>query len=215
MSSAETKSILIQTGERLFAQHGFSAVSLRQIISASKVNLAAIHYHFGSKEALIQAILSRRIGPLNQERIDLLEAALQQSHPNPPPLDRLLEAVISPPLRLSRDTQRGGDIFMRLIGRAMSDPDPKIQEMLILQFKTLVERFFPEFQKVLPGLPQAELFWRLHFTAGAMIHTMTHGPHLRAMSGGLCDPRDTEALIQSLVIYGAAGLRAAQRATTS
>jgi len=208
MSAVDTRQTLLNAGERLFAEQGFSEVSLRQIINAAKVNLAAIHYHFGSKEALLQEILSRRIRPLNEERLDLLDKALAQSQPDLPPLEQLIVSLIAPPLRLSRDPRRGGDIFMRLIGRAVSDPNPKIQEILLFQFKSVVERFVPEFQRALPHLPTEELYWRLHFTVGAMAHTMTHGAHLQVMSGGLCNPNDTEALIRSLVTFCAAGLRA-------
>ena len=75
MSTADTKLTILDTAERLFADHGFGATSLRNIISEAEVNLAAVHYHFGSKEALIKAVLERRIIPLNLERLRLLDLA--------------------------------------------------------------------------------------------------------------------------------------------
>ena len=73
MKQKYTKTKILNAAEDLFAARGPNAVSLRQVISRAKVNLAAIHYHFGSKESLLQAVLSRRLVPLNAERLALLE----------------------------------------------------------------------------------------------------------------------------------------------
>src|SRR3954453_20324524 len=71
-TSADTKTRILDAAERLFVEHGFEATSLRSLTSAAGVNLAAVNYHFGSKEELFQAVLTRRLDPMNQERIDLL-----------------------------------------------------------------------------------------------------------------------------------------------
>jgi len=211
MPPLETKTVLLDTAERLFAERGFSAVSLRQIIGAAGVNLAAVHYHFGSKEILIQALLARRITPLNQERLARLERAERRAGKRGPSLTQILEAMIEPALRLSRDTRRGGDVFMRLIGRALSDPNEKLQELLLQQFRVVADRFLPAFHRALPRLPLRELYWRLHFTVGAMAHTMTHGQYLRLISGGLCDPDDTDRMASALVGFAARGLETPMR----
>ena len=69
----DTKTKILNAAEYLFASRGPNATSLRQVISRAKVNLAAIHYHFGSKESLLQAVLSRRLVPLNAGRLALLD----------------------------------------------------------------------------------------------------------------------------------------------
>ena len=114
MLGTHTKSVILDTAEQLFSEHGFSEVSLRRIIAVAGVNLASVHYHFGSKEALIEAILARRIKPLNQERLACLAKAERKAGKAGASLPRILEALIGPTLRLSRDTSRGGDRFVRL-----------------------------------------------------------------------------------------------------
>ena len=115
----DTKSAILDAAEELFARRGPNAVSLRQVIARAKVNLAAIHYHFGSKESLLQSVLSRRLVPLNAERLALLEAVERKSRRMP--LEKILEALVGPALRLSRDPRKGGGEFMRLLGRCFTE----------------------------------------------------------------------------------------------
>ena len=71
MSATDTKQRILDVAEQMFADQGFAGTSLRSIIAAANVNLAAVHYHFKSKEALLEAVVLRRLGPLNQQRLDL------------------------------------------------------------------------------------------------------------------------------------------------
>tara|TARA_A100001037_G_C14965109_1_gene551155 strand:+ start:193 stop:819 length:627 start_codon:yes stop_codon:yes gene_type:complete len=202
----DTKTTILDAAEELFARRGPNATSLRQVIGRAKVNLAAVHYHFGSKESLLQSVLARRLVPLNAERLALLEEAERRSHRVS--LEKILEALVGPALRLSRDPNKGGREFMRLLGRCFTEPDEKIQELLNRQVAAVAERFMPAFQKALPKVPQVDLLWRLHFLVGAMAHTMADAERLGEFSGGLCDPDDTEGMIQRLVTFLAAGLKA-------
>jgi AcrR family transcriptional regulator len=208
MKQRDTKTAILDAAEELFARTGPNATSLRQVIARAKVNLAAIHYHFGSKESLLQAVLSRRLIPLNAERLALLESYERNSGQRPVPLPKVLEALVGPALRLSRDPKKGGTKFMRLLGRCFTEPDEKIQAMINRQVETVAERFTPAFQRALPRVPMVDLFWRLHFLVGAMAHTMADAERLREFSGGLCDPDDTEGTIRRLVTFLNAGLKA-------
>ena len=204
----DTKTEILNAAEHLFASHGTNATSLRQVISRAKVNLASIHYHFGSKESLLQAVLSRRLVPLNAQRLALLDEYERKSGKRAVPLPKVLEALVGPALRLSRDSQQGGAVFMRLLGRCVLEPDEKIQTMLNQQFHYVLERFTPALQRALPSLPPVDFFWRIHFLVGSMAHTMADSERLRSISSGLCDPDDTEGIIRRLVIFLNAGLRA-------
>src|SRR5947199_662629 len=90
--SSATKGRILNTAEELFMEHGFEATSLRQITAAAGVNLAAVHYHFGSKEELFQAVLTRRLDPMNQERVALLTRFEHEAAPNPLPCEKILTA---------------------------------------------------------------------------------------------------------------------------
>ena len=206
MKQKDTKADILNAAEELFANKGPNVVSLRQVIAHANVNLAAIHYHFGSKETLLQTVLARRLMPLNEERLALLEEAGR--HSRRIPVEKILEALVAPALRLSRDSRKGGALFMRLLGRCYTDPDDNIQAMLTRQLNEVAERFLPAFQKALPKLPPMELFWRLHFMVGAMAHTMADAERLREFTGGQCDPDNTEDTIHRLVAFLAGGLKA-------
>src|SRR6266542_3164877 len=109
-----TKDRILDTAERLFADHGYSSTSLRQIIAAAGVNLAAVHYHFGSKESLLEAVVLRRAGPVNDQRLQLLDEAERAA--DPPELERVMEAFLVPTFRVACSGE-GGRVFIRLMGR--------------------------------------------------------------------------------------------------
>src|SRR6185295_6139770 len=117
----ETRERILDTAERLFAERGYSATSLRSIIAAAKVNLAAVHYHFRTKEALLDEVLKRRLEPVNRERLAMLDACEQAVGNAPPPLEGVLTALIEPPLRLARDPEFTS--FVKLMGRVIVDGD--------------------------------------------------------------------------------------------
>ena len=89
----DTKDRILDTAERLFADKGYPATSLRDITNEAGVNLAAVNYHFGSKEALLSAVLDRRIGPVNEKRLELLDAAEAQAGNQPLALETVLPRV--------------------------------------------------------------------------------------------------------------------------
>ena len=125
-----TKERILDAAEALFMEHGFEATSLRAITAAADVNLAAVNYHFGTKEELFEAVLTRRLDPMNEQRIVLLNRLEAKAAPAPLSCDRILLALFVPALRLARDPARGGKNFLRLLGRAYADPAPFIRQFL-------------------------------------------------------------------------------------
>src|SRR6478735_927974 len=105
-TSAGTKTRILDAAERLFVEHGFEATSLRSLTSAAGVNLAAVNYHFGSKEELFQAVLTRRLDPMNQERIELLGRVEREAGGRTLSCDRILAAMFIPALKLARNPAR-------------------------------------------------------------------------------------------------------------
>jgi AcrR family transcriptional regulator len=207
LATTDTKEQILDTAERLFADRGFDATSLRTITCEADVNLAAVHYHFGSKEALIEAVLARRFAALNRERLERLEACEHEAAPGPPELECVLRAFIEPAFELSRDPDRGGDVFMRLVGHAHSAPGQYLVRLFKERFADFVARFVGAVGRALPGLPAADLHWHLHFMIGAMAHTMAHRERLRDFSNGILDPTDTAEATERLVAFVAAGMR--------
>ncbi len=197
---------LLDAAEALLADQGVDATSLRQITAAAEANLAAVNYHFGSKEALVDAVLRRRIEPLNAERLSRLEAV--EADDDPLDLEAVLEAWLVPALQLRDAADGHGDRFVRLIGRVYSEPGPHLRELLPQLFGEVFERFSRALGRALPGLPRRELVWRMHFLLGSMIHTLADPARIETFSGGLCNPSDTDALAARLLAFVAAGMRA-------
>lgn len=211
MKVKDTKRDILDAAEQLFAARGPHSTSLRQIIARARVNLAAVHYHFGSKESLLRAVMARRLVPLNAERLELLEEQERAHGRRVIPLKKVLAALVGPALRLSRNPNKGGSVFMQLLGRCFMEPDPKIQAMLDRQLAEVAGRFIPALKRALPKLPEEDFYWRIHFLVGAMAHTMADAERLRTFSGGRCNPDDTEVMIGQLVDFLAAGFNAKSR----
>jgi len=190
-------------------EHGFESTTLRLITSAAAVNLAAVNYHFGSKEDLFQAVLTRRLDPMNQERVTLLTRFEREAAPRALSCERILAAMFIPALKLARDPERGGKNFLRLLGRAYADPAPFIRGFLCEQYAVMIARFKAAFGRALPHLPKKELAWRLHFVMGALSYTLAGVDALKLMAA--LNPReanDDEALLRRLAPFLIAGLKA-------
>lgn len=172
----------MEATEWLFIECGYEAMSLRQITSRAHANLAAVNYHFGSKEALIQELLSQRLDQLNRERLQLLDVCEQQS-PDGMAVSAILGVLFVPAFRLGRQSSPGPG-FMRLLGRVYSDPSPFIRSYLQEHYRPISGRFFEAFSRALPALPRQELGLRLHFG-------------LKALSGMLAG-EDMQELIASI-----------------
>lgn len=207
MTSQRTRERLLDASERLFAEHGFDGASMRQITSAADANLAAVNYHFGSKLGLIQEVFVRRLGPMNAERIRLLDevlAAAQARGDAPPALRDILHAFLAPALSLGR---KEGREFFALLARAHSSPHPELQEHVVAQFGEIAARFGAALQSALPSRSMEDLFWNVHFSVGALCHTVLNTELLTLISNGLCTDEDEGAVLERLLDFTAAGLQ--------
>jgi AcrR family transcriptional regulator len=201
-AEAGTRESLMDAAESLFSERGIQAASLRAITEQAKANLAAVHYHFGSKQGLVRAVFSRRLAPLNAERLRRLELCLATGGG----LEEVLHAFLAPALAVAREASHGA--FGRLLGRAFMEPDDEVREILIEQFSEVFHRFTAALVQLLPELPEEEILWRFHFVAGALGHTVACGHLIERFSEGRCPMGGTEDPADHLVTFLAAGLRA-------
>jgi AcrR family transcriptional regulator len=204
--SVDTKTRILDTAERLFAAQGFAATSLRSVTSEAGVNLAAVHYHFGSKEGLIRAVFGRRFDPVNTERLELLEALEAGSRPT---VEQLLGAFIRPATRLAHPSVPGAATLGALVGRLHTEPGDDIRGLLFEQFAEVSSRFLAAFGRALPDLGPEELVCRFHFVIAAMAATLAEPRQLVFVSNGRVDPLiNQEPVLRRLEAFLAAGLKA-------
>jgi AcrR family transcriptional regulator len=204
-SLKDTRSRILDVAEELFSEQGLDRVSIRAITRKAKVNLAAINYHFGSKEDLIAAVFERRVVPVNEARLAALDAVERAAGKKGSKLEAILEAFIRPALQCSLKAPKGGTAFSKLFGRCLSEPSPEVEALLKKQFEPLMERMDAALMKALPHLSRSDIFWGMKFTFGALHHwLLTKDKFLPAW----VEEVDVERQTQKLISYAAAGLRA-------
>jgi AcrR family transcriptional regulator len=200
-----TKDRILNAAERLFARDGIEATSLRTITAEAGVNLAAVNYHFQSKDALVTAVIMRRVGPVNEQRLALLEACEREAGDGPLPLERVMDAFVRPVVEIYGSRARE---FAPMLGRLYTEPSEYLEKIFESKIEPVAERFIQAYQRALPGLPRNELVWRLHFSMGAIGHTLAASHILRMLSDGQCDPSDVEGTVKRLEAFMLAGLTA-------
>jgi len=203
----DTKERILDSAEYLFARRGFHNTSLRAITSRAGVNLAAVNYHFGSKEALLEAVFHRRLVPLNEVRRDNLETVRETARKEGrrPGVEESLRAFIEPTLAFRR-FGTGADDFITLVGRAMSDPDDTVREVFIRYIAPLFFLLFDILQEALPELSPDIVFWRLQFAIGAMGHTICMAGKNYSLPEGITPAGDVESLTGMLLDFVTAGM---------
>ncbi len=200
----ETKDKILDTAQRLIGDQGYAATSVRHIVSLAGVNLAAIHYHFGSKEELLDAVIARKAGPVNQERLRRLDRLEAEANGRPPGVRRVLEAFLMP---MAEAADQDPD-FVRLMGRLMAEG--MLQTIVDKHFKHMVGRLSGALARALPKLPPEEFRWRMHFMFGAMAHTMCGRNEVTGLGG---DTSDFRGRIDRLVTFLTAGFEGPVSAT--
>ncbi|HLK63368.1 MAG TPA: TetR/AcrR family transcriptional regulator [Bryobacteraceae bacterium] len=194
---SDTSAKILDTAERLFGENGYDATSLRQIIAAAGVNLAAIHYHFGSKEELLDQMILRKAEPVNEERIERMDRLM--ARPGRLEVEEVLEAFMQPMCAAAAQNPQ----FVRVMGRLHAEG--LLPSVIQRHFQPVVARFHMAMKRALPELPQEEFLWRVHFMIGAMAHTMCNSPEFPGSTVAASDFRDR---IERLVAFLSGGFRA-------
>lgn len=190
----DTKEKIMDAAEYLFGEYGYSATSLRHIISEAGVNLAAIHYHFGSKQDLLDQVILRKAGPINEGRIKLLDQFEAEAAPELAPVEKILEAFIAPVILTGHSPD-----FVKLMGRVhIEGLMPTIAQR---HFQPIADRFFAALRRALPGMSNQELSWKAHFALGALAHTLTARPETNPEA----KPESAQTIVKRLVAFLSGG----------
>lgn len=190
----------MSAAESLFAQRGFDGASLRQLTAAAGVNLAAVNYHFGSKEKLVEQIFRRRLDALNNSRLEALALVAGAEGTT---IEQVLAAFIRPALDLSHD--ESGSLFMRVLARAFAEHDDTLRQFLSENYGHVMRQFTAEFARLLPQLSKQELYWRIDLVSGALTHAMS-GFGMIQRKSGVSETAHREETAQHLIRFAVAGL---------
>ncbi len=197
-----SKERILNSAELLFGERGVATTSLRAISSAAGVNLAAIHYYFGSRERLIQAVFTRRLASLNEQRLELLDQCEARHRDGQLPLKEVIHAFIDPLLALRID----GSCQM-LISRIYAEPGHLLSAIVVDYESRIAPRFQVALQRALPEIHAVDLYWGAFFTIGMVACAMRGASLLRVISGEAFNPAETEATAKRIVAFVCAGLR--------
>jgi AcrR family transcriptional regulator len=197
-----TKDRILGAAEELFAQHGFGGTSLRQVTSRADVNIAAVNYHFGSKENLVTEVFRRRMDDMSAQRLSLLGQARERS---PGELEPILAAFVEPALALAQD-RHGGGAFIRVIARAYAEKNDGLRKFLSEQYGHVLREFAKAIAACVPDLSKEQLYWRLDFLAGALTYAMADFGLIKRPSG-TSDTTHRSRAAQELIRFAAAGFK--------
>ena len=203
--ASETKDRILDVAERLFADRGYPATSLRDITAEAGVNLASVNYHFGAKESLLAALLERRFAPVNRRRLELLDALEGQVGAGRPGVEDVLRAFLAPPFEKQQEWGEGGRTFLRLVGRLHAETNDEHRATYLRHFEEVRRRFTGALHRALPHLDAADVHWRMMFLIGSMAFAMAEG--LTPRAGGP-PPRDPDEVLDALLCFAAGGVAA-------
>jgi len=199
----DTKERILDTAEKLFAQNGFDNVSVRTIMAEADLNLALAHYHFKSRQLLIQEVLKRRLTALNEERLRLLMDLLVATAR--PTVRQVLRSFLKPVI----DLLEGHPEFARFLGQVYASPDQDLRLYFGSFFTDVLHQYSAIMRKLLPeNLSESQLICRAHFLFGAMSYTISNFHDVELISEGRAEVLRGEALLDELVSFCEAGLTA-------
>ena len=208
MPQVDTVDKILDAAELLFAEKGFSETSLRMITSKANVNLAAVNYHFGSKNALIQAVFSRFLGPLSKS---MEQASFENGWGKSkiPSLEDILKLYTHSLLKLPSRHENGVAIFMRLMGLAYTQSQGHLRRYLEQEYSKSFRLFLELIKLGTPELGVKERFWRTQFTLGSIAFTMSSiQPLTEILENSKSANGDPEEVVNLLVPYMVSGLTA-------
>ena len=198
-----TKDRILHAAEELFALQGFATTSLRQVTSRADVNIAAVNYHFGSKENLVNELFRRRMEEMSKQRLAALHQATETA---PGQLDAILAAFVEPALAMAQD-RHGGGAFIRVIARAYAESNDGLRKFLSDQHGHVLREFAKAISTCLDGLSKEELYWRLDFLSGSLTYAMADFGLIKRPNG-VSEATHRQRAAKALIRFASAGFNA-------
>lgn len=201
----DLRGVILDAAEEQFSGHGFYGVTVRDVAGASGVDTALVHYYFGAKRELFEAVLARRAEILNQARLDAM-AAYEAGHAGKMTVEGVIEAFIGPLIERSMTEDPGWRNYFRLVALVNNTPAWGGETMHRF-FDPVVRRLIDLLQAALPGASLRDLYWSYQFLTGAMMLALSETGRIDQLSDGLCHSDDMAAVRARLYAYCAAGIQ--------
>ncbi|MCB1412943.1 MAG: TetR family transcriptional regulator [Xanthobacteraceae bacterium] len=206
MATDRTRTAILNAAERLYAERGFSDVTLRDIVGEAGVNLAAVNYHFGSKDELIAELYVTRSIATNRIRLAELKAA-EDAGGGRAPIEAVVRALVGPTLRGCLGPATENTTIARFMIRASIESVPPIRKIRNREISHL-RRFAQAMKRSLPDAADVDIYWGLHFALAMAHQTIRDSERLNKLSEGACDLGDVEGVIERVVTAAALALTA-------
>lgn len=206
-SESGTKDRILDAAEKLFALNGFDS-SHREITKEAGVNLGAINYHFKTKNDLILAVILRRLQPINQKRLEMLDAAEKSAVGKSPTVEQILESFFRPMLEMLIQNGVHGHYFFQIMIRALSDTTGLTQTLMSGELSMVIGRFMKAMMGALPEFTHEEIFWKMNFSLGSVAFALGHLHQIEIFSAGRLKQPVVEDIIQWAVKFTSTGMRA-------
>ncbi len=204
---SKAKLKLLDAAECLVAERGFDLVSVRDVTQAAKANVAAVNYHFGSREGMMGLVIQRIFTPIQQERVARIELLEKKWGGKAVPLEELVDAMVRPLVAGVRKSELSESLHGQLVGRILALPSESLPEALELSLQDLNARYLKALGKALPTVAKEELVWRLHFLMGGVIHWLTGMSSIQRLSQGGAGAPGLELTLSRFLHFSIAGLR--------
>lgn len=201
----DAREAILDVAEERFSRHGFHGVTVREVANAAHVNTALIHYYFGSKKELFDAVFMRRAEIINAERMAAMDA-YAAAHGDGVTVEGAIEAFLAPVLTRLANGGPGWRNYFALVG-LVNSTTAWGGEVMTRYFDPVIHRLIDLIARALPEASKEDLYWSYNFLSGSLTLSLAETGRIDRLSAGLCHSDDVEALRPRMIAYAAAGFR--------
>lgn len=188
---------ILDAAEQDFALHGFAGAGMKSVAAAAEVAQGLIHYHFGAKERLYEAVIERRAALINAGRLARLEAAEAEGLT----LRAVFRAFFAPPL----GPEGGGAAYARIFATLGAGLD-RDRALVARCYDETARRFIAAIRRAEPRAGEAEAAWAYILALGALITVIGRDGRLERLSAGAATTEPVEETVERLAAFAEGGL---------
>ncbi|WP_435212738.1 TetR/AcrR family transcriptional regulator [Luminiphilus sp. nBUS_16] len=211
--SSDTKNKILDAAEQLFSECGFYGTSVREITKLSGVQVSLSYYHFGSKEAILKAVVDRRADQHIEDHRRLLRNNLAANQGRPLPVEQLIGIFVRPSLERLVGGDAGWKRYVQLLSHLAFESARSEHAFVFFKYDEVIIEFIDEFKRSTPDADPKDLNWAFYFLQSAHTHSLLEAQIIDRQSNHLCDSSNIEELILQMQTFFGSGLLALKSQT--